>query len=157
MVDIAFGVKLRLIRTGKREESVVLKSACIFLPVLFVTPLASAQSTIFKCVGKNGIEAYSNSPCPPKSGSTVWVQDKNAKNAQVPTELMTRPVPKPGNDAPAVQGEPRVGMTAKEVKAIWGTPTDITQEEGVEGRVDTWSYGESRSVQFDARGRALLQ
>ena len=51
-----------------------------------------------------------------------------------------------------MQGEPRLGMTETQVKAIWGKPTEITMEEAVQGRVDTWSYGDSRSLQFD-RGR----
>jgi len=53
----------------------------------------------------------------------------------------------------AAQGEPRIGMTTKEVKAIWGEPTEVTQEEVVQGRVQTWSYGPSRSVEFDPSGR----
>ena len=43
-------------------------------------------------------------------------------------------------------------MTASEVRAILGAPTEITQEEVVDGRVQTWSYG-SRSLQFDPSGR----
>lgn len=56
--------------------------------------------------------------------------------------------------APLVtQGVPRIGMTAKEVRALWGEPTEVTQEEVVQGRVETWSYGASGSIQFDHTGR----
>jgi hypothetical protein len=56
--------------------------------------------------------------------------------------------------SPAVPAEPRVGMTTEEVKAIWGEPTDTVQEEPGDGpRYEVWSYGASRSVRFDRRGR----
>jgi hypothetical protein len=133
----------------------MLKSACVLLAAVLVTPLASAQSMIFKCVGKNGIEAYTNSPCPPKSGSRVWIQDANAKNAQDPIDPTKRSAaPSATSNSIAVQFEPRAGLTSNEAKARWGEPTEVTQEEGVQGRVDTWSYG-SRSVQFDSRGRVI--
>src|SRR5436853_1383647 len=49
--------------------------------------------------------------------------------------------------------EPEVGMTQKQVRAILGAPTAITQEEAVQGIEMTWIYGESRVLQFDAAGR----
>ncbi|HEX2932977.1 MAG TPA: hypothetical protein VHV54_24830, partial [Candidatus Binatia bacterium] len=55
---------------------------------------------------------------------------------------------------PALPSEPRVGMTTEEVRVIWGEPTDSVQEEpGRGGRLEVWSYGGSRSVRFDRRGR----
>jgi hypothetical protein len=65
---------------------------------------------------------------------------------------MTRSVARPSDNAPANQIEPHIDMTFQEVRARWGAPTDISQEEGVQGRIDTWSYGDARSVQFDSRG-----
>jgi hypothetical protein len=44
-------------------------------------------------------------------------------------------------------------MTTQEVKAVWGEPAEITQEEVVDGRLQTWSYGGSGSLQFNASGR----
>ena len=61
--------------------------------------------------------------------------------------------PSATGNPPATQGEPRIGMTTREVRAIWGEPTEVTQEEVVQGRVQTWSYGASRSLQFDHSGR----
>ena len=55
--------------------------------------------------------------------------------------------------APQPSGQVSVGMTTQEVKAAWGEPAEITQEEVVDGRVQTWSYGGSRSLQFNANGR----
>ncbi len=142
------------------------KSACFLLSVLFVAPLASAE-TIFKCVGKNGRDLYQNFPCPPESESKVWVrtdvQYTNTPSAPSPTgnppatqdepRMETPSTPSATGNPLAAQGEPRIGMTTKEVKAIWGEPTEVTQEEVVQGRVQTWSYGPSRSVEFDPSGR----
>ena len=45
-------------------------------------------------------------------------------------------------------------MTTDEVRAIWGEPAEIIQEEpGDGGRFQVWSYGESRSVRFDRKRR----
>jgi len=50
--------------------------------------------------------------------------------------------------------EPQIGMTTEEVRAIWGEPTDTVQEEPqIGGRLEVWSYGDSRSVSFNPRGR----
>lgn len=40
------------------------------------------------------------------------------------------------------------------MRAILGAPTPVTQEEVVDGKVATWSYGESRSIRFNAQGKA---
>jgi len=132
--------------------------------MLFVAPLASAE-TIFKCAGKNGTVLYRNFPCPPESESKVWVRTDAQDPRTVPSpagnpvatqsapRIETPTAPSVASSPLAAQGEPRIGMTTKEVKAIWGEPTEVSQEEVVQGRVQTWSYGPSRSVQFDHTGR----
>ena len=155
------------------------KSACILFSMLFAAPLVSAQ-TVFKCVEKDGTALYRNSPCPSESQSKVWLRtDPQNSNlpparASVPaipdeprieapalpdaTANFVTPRDEPRAEAPSApvttgsQGEPRVGMTTGEVRAVLGAPTEITQEEVVDGRVQTWSYG-SRSLQFDPSGR----
>jgi hypothetical protein len=112
----------------------MLKSVCVLFSVLFVAPLAFAE--IFKCVGKNGEDLNQNFPCQFESMGGM------------PTDA---PGPK---KSPAVPAEPRLGMTTEEVRAIWGEPTDTVQEEPGDGaRSEVWSYGESRSVRFDRKGR----
>ena len=129
----------------------MLKSVCVLVSVLFVAPLASGE--IFKCVGKYGENLYQNFPC--QFESIGWVpmdaQDPK-KSPAVPTEpRLGAQGPK---KSPAVPAEPRVGMTTEEVKAIWGEPTETVQEEPGNGsRFEVWSYGDSRSVRFDRRGR----
>ena len=112
----------------------MLKSICVLFSVLFIAPLASAE--IFKCVAKNGLDLYQNFPC--QFESMGWM----------PTDA------KGPKKSPAVPTELRIGMTAEEVRAIWGEPTDTVQEEpGDGGRFEIWSYGASRSVRFDHKSR----
>jgi uncharacterized protein DUF4124 len=158
----------------------VSKSACVLFCLSLAAPLASAQ-TVFKCVEKDGTALYRNSPCPSESQSKVWLrtdpQNSNLPPARasggspaVPDEpraeapappaaasfVAPRDEPRaetpPASGATVSQGEPRVGMTTSEVRAVLGAPTEVTQEEVVDGRVQTWSYG-SRSLQFDPSGR----
>jgi hypothetical protein len=112
----------------------MLKSVCVLFSILFVAPLASAE--IFKCVGKSGEDLYQNFPCQFESIGSTPIDAQSQKKS------------------PAVPAEPRDGMTTEEVKAIWGEPTDTVQEEPGDGpRYEVWSYGDSRSVRFDRRGR----
>jgi hypothetical protein len=82
---------------------------------------------------------------PSPTGNPVAAQSESR------VEIPTAPIST--GDPLVTQGAPRIGMTTKEVKAILGEPTEVTQEEVVQGRVETWSYGASRSVQFDHSGR----
>ena len=161
-----------------RTRSIVSKSVPLALLASLVAslvcPLAPAQ-TVFKCVGENGADLYRNSPCPSESASKVWVRtDSQGASAPAPRsatgetaaprdeprlEIPALPVATvnpPAETAPstnAMQGELRTGMTAREVKATLGQPAEITDEEVVEGRVQTWSYPGAGSLQFDASGR----
>ena len=122
----------------------MLKSVCVLFSVLFVTPLAFAE--IFKCVGKNGEALYQNFPCQFESMSGTPMDAPSSKKS--PADVAS---PK---KSPAAPAEPRVGMTSDEVRAIWGEPTDVVQEEpGDGGRFEVWSYGASRSVRFDRKRR----
>jgi hypothetical protein len=132
----------------------MLKSVIVLFAVLLVAPLASAE--VFKCVGKYGEALYQNFPCQFVSmGGT-------AMDAPGPKELPTDvPGPKKSptdvsgaKKSPAASAEPRAGMTGDEVRAIWGEPTEIIQEEPGDGsRFEVWSYCASRSVRFDRKRR----
>lgn len=114
----------------------------IALAMVVVVPAALADS-IYVCKASDGAVVYRDFPCPPDSEATAVVgptnaDAKGAKAAQLPKDQ-----------------ELRAGMSKGEVRAILGSPREITQEEGVDGRVDTWSYGNARTVQFDAGGRLV--
>ena len=122
----------------------MLKSVCVLFSVLFVAPLASAE--IFKCVGKSGEDLYQNFPCQFESGGGMPTDVPDTKKS--PADVAG---PK---KSPAAPAEPRVGMTSDEVRAIWGDPAEIVQEEPGDGsRFEVWSYGASRSVRFDRKRR----
>jgi hypothetical protein len=122
----------------------MLKSVCVLFSVLLVAPLASAE--VFKCVGKKGETLYQNFPCQFESMGGMPTDAPDPKKTRVDA-----PDPK---KSPAVPAEPRLGMTTDEVRAIWGEPAEIVQEEpGDGGRFQVWSYGDSRSVRFDRKRR----
>src|SRR5215475_3602744 len=129
----------------------MLKSVCALFSLLFVASLASAE--VFKCVGRNGEALYQNFPCQFESISGTPTNAPGEKDVQGPKKSPTDvAAPKKSTAAPA---EPRIGMTTDEVRAIWGEPTDTVQEEPGDGpRFEVWSYGASRSVRFDRKGRA---
>ena len=122
----------------------MLKSVCVLFSVLFAAPVATAE--IFKCVGKNGEALYQNFPCQFESMGGTPTDVSDLKNPSTDVAGPKKP--------PAVPTEPRVGMTTDEVRAIWGEPTEIVQEEPGDGdRFQVWSYGASRSVRFDRKRR----
>jgi len=47
-------------------------------------------------------------------------------------------------------------MTEDEVRAIWGEPSEIEQDEPRDGRIEIWRYGDGRFVQFSNKRRALV-
>ena len=122
----------------------MLKSVCVLFAVLLVAPLASAE--VFKCVGKYGEALYQNFPCQFVSMGGMPMDAPGPKKS--PTDVSG------AKKSPAASAEPRAGMTGDEVRAIWGEPTEIIQEEPGEGsRFEVWSYGASRSVRFDRKRR----
>ena len=142
----------------------MLKSVCVLFCVLFTAPLASAE--IFKCVGQYGEALYQNFPCQFESmgGTPTDVLDpkKPPTDVAAPKKPPAAPTQQRLGAAqgqkkpPALPAEPQIGMTTDEVRAIWGEPTDTVQEEPqIGGRLEVWSYGDSRSVSFNPRGRVV--
>jgi hypothetical protein len=140
----------------------MLKTVCVLFAVLFVASLASAE--VFKCVGKSGEALYQNFPCQfeSMSGTPTDVLDpkKPPTDVAAPKKSPAAPTQQRLGAAqgqkkpPALPAEPQIGMTTEEVRAIWGEPTDTVQEEPqIGGRLEVWSYGDSRSVSFNPRGR----
>jgi hypothetical protein len=122
--------------------------------LLSITPLASAE--IFKCVGKDGLDLYQNFPCQFESMGSVPLNmqaqkapSSPANSSQPKSETLAYEATLVARSGSPKQKEPRLGMTAEEVRAIWGEPTDTLWEEpGVGDRSELWSYGDSRSVRF---------
>ncbi len=120
------------------------KLAWMVAPFCFAAAPASAE--IFKCAGKGGVVVLQNFPCEIDSlgslpTSATLVAANGSGQAKAPS---SKPQPT----------EPGVGMTAEEVRAIWGEPTDTFNEEpGDGGRIEVWAYGSDRTVRFDHRSR----
>jgi len=131
------------------------KAIGLALAASFLAAQASAE--IFKCAGKNGTVLYQNFPC--QFDSIGWKPD--AQNAQAssgtsnsgPAQLKALPVGVGSASKSPTSSEPRLGMTAEEVKALWGEPGNEYYDELVDGRVEIWSYADSRSVTFDVKRR----
>lgn len=122
---------------------VLLKSLALSAPLVALSPAAFGDP-IYVCKGSDGKVVYRDFPCPSDSESTAFGDSKTG-------DAKTAKPAKPASDQ-----DLRPGMSKNEVRAILGSPAEITQEEGIEGRVDTWSYGAgSKTLQFDASGRLI--
>jgi hypothetical protein len=135
------------------------KAACILVLMLLVAPAASAE--IFRCAEKDGIDRYQNFPCDLESiglpPATTGIQKASGTSESKATKPSAANVEGAATRKASIGArEPRPGMTAEEVKAIWGEPISGYQDEVVEGRIEVWSYGSSRAVQFDQRGKVTL-
>ena len=129
------------------------KSVVILSFLLLVAPLASAQ--IFKCIAKDGTDLYQNFPCGIESiGSMATKAPSDKAGLAQSDSKQTKPNASPPGGAAAgksivAQNELRIGMTAEQVKALWGEPMETRWEEPGEGDLyELWSYGNSRSVRF---------
>lgn len=121
----------------------VVIGALASLAIASVAPAVRADP-IYVCKGSDGKVVYRDFPCPPDAESTAFGDSKTSEAKGI----------KPAK--PAAEQDLRAGMSKNEVRSILGNPTEITQEEGVDGRVDTWSYGAgSKTLQFDAAGHLI--
>jgi hypothetical protein len=140
-------------------RSTMSKSMWILVAALCAAPPASAE--IFKCVGKNGTDLYQNFPCQFDSLGSLPSSPPSAKTTLPPgdaSQAMPKAAPvdvASAGKSSAQPTEPRVGMTTEEVKALWGEPEEIIQDEPIGGRIEIWRYGDVRSVQFDRKHRVL--
>ena len=129
----------------------MLKFLWVFVATLVLTPSSFAE--IFKCKGKDGLALYQNFPCDVDSLGTAPDRPADVKAAPAPKSIQidTRnSVP-----APSASGEPRVGMTAEEIRTLWGEPTDVLQDEPRSGRVEIWQYPDGRVVQINNKHRVI--
>ena len=127
----------------------VLRFLCFLGAALTMTPVASAE--IFKCTAKNGLVLYQNFPCQIDSLWTLPSQPAAANAPQVKSIQADAPAVPPRPQA----SEPRAGMTAEEVRAIWGEPAEIVQDEPRSGRVAIWQYDDGRVVQINQKQRVI--
>ncbi len=134
--------------------------AGLFVALILACAFSAAPATaaeIFKCVAKDGTALYQNFPCNIDSiGSTASnpptspLTDSNTKKSNAAPVKVTSAPQSGGVD------EPRIGMTADEVRGLLGEPEEMIDDEPAEGgRVSNWRYANGRTVQFDHKHRVL--
>jgi hypothetical protein len=127
----------------------VLRTICI-LAVTLLVPLQSSAE-IFKCTAKNGLALYQNFPCDIDSLGSLPTQPTGAR---IGAEH-GGPVVQPPSGPRVPPTEPRAGMTADEVRAMWGAPAEIVQDEPPSGRIEIWKYADGRVVQINVKQRVI--
>jgi len=127
-------------------------SAADFPPHAGGPSAASSEPTsanaFYQCVDADGVQVLQNAPCPSDAVSMVPEQPQDISSA-APADTDSPD----GSATLPSQAEP--GMTTTQVQAILGKPASITQEEGVQGTVVTWTYDDSHELQFDTAGRLV--
>jgi len=155
------------VRHSSLDGRIGLFVALIFACVLTAAPATAAE--IYKCVAKDGTALYQNFPC--NIDSIGSVASTPAATA-LPSPLATKPTSPPvdasltkSNTAPVKvtstgqsggASEPRIGMTADEVKARFGEPEEMVEDEpAVGGRISIWRFADGMTVQFDHKHLVL--
>jgi len=158
-----------------------LPAAAVMVAWLCAAP--AYADAIYTCVGKDGSQVLQDTPCGVDSQIDVQREVSDGKNAPVAPSSAPAARASNGADASSRDGavmdgaqsaksdttapasdpaaddlanlpsEPALGMTQRQVKAILGDPTSITQEEVVQGKEVTWKYGDDRVLQFNASGQ----
>ena len=158
-----------------------LPAAAVMAACVCATP--AYADAIYTCVGQDGSRVLQDTPCGVDSQVDMQKETSDAKNAQVAPGSAPAARASNGANASSSDGavmdraqsvksdtsppasdsatddsanppsEPALGMTQQQVKAILGEPTSVTQEEVVQGKTVTWTYGEDRVLEFDSSGQ----
>jgi len=140
----------------------MMRSWWVFVGLSLLAPPATAE--IFKCSDGKGNAKYQNFPCPIDSiGSTATAVAPKENDAASPrqsaraSQVKAAATQAPAPIASGPRGEPRIGMTMEDVRAsTWGEPVRTETSEIMEGIIEIWYYDDSRTVQFDSKGRVFL-
>lgn len=122
------------------------------LALLSTFAVTSSHAEIYKCVGKGPLPVYQNFRCELDSAEE---EDARPASRMQPAKVAGPDMRAPAKAtvAPSVASIPHVGMTANQVRAIWGNPRDTSNEEHADADVEVWTYADSRSVRFDRKHR----
>ena len=116
--------------------------------LLMAALLPPVHAEIYRCTGKGGLAVYQNFPCDVDRLALGPSKSTNASASAMPSS--GDPVRR---DKAPLPTAPRLGMTSEEVRRIWGEPLGVTTEEFARKDVEVWSYADSRSIEFDRKGR----
>jgi hypothetical protein len=133
----------------------------IWFAIAWFFAATPAAADIYKCADKSGMDRYQNFPCAIDSIGSLQSGPPPA-STQSPRGGVDRTAPTAMPVAVASAGrsagvsEPGIGMTEDEVRAIWGEPEEMLQDEPRDGRIEIWRYGDGRFVQFSNKHRVLV-
>jgi hypothetical protein len=133
-----------------------MRTLCVFAALLAAAPQSSAD--IFKCRARNGLPLYQNFPCDVDSPGFLPSQPAAGAPAAKPKSIQAgfdNQVKTTGASSPPGTSELRVGMTAQEVRTLWGEPAEVLQDEPRSGRVEIWQYADGRVVQINVKQRVI--
>ena len=138
---------------GQRSRALV---ALVVFSAFLAAPPAVAE--VFKCVAKDGSPLYQNFPCHIDSlglpSNPPAAKAPSANGASVQEKSRDGPVSVASTARATYASDPRIGMTADEVRALLGEPENVEEDEpGSGGRVSTWRYTDGRTVQFNHKQR----
>ena len=142
-------------RVQRRHALVALVGMTAFLAASVVA------AEIFKCVAKDRSPLYQNFACSIDSLGSLPSNPPVARTPSIPgTPALEKAKTGPVNVASAVKStytsEPRIGMTADEVRTLLGEPEEMVDDEPADGgRVSNWRYADGRIVQFDHKHHVL--
>lgn len=132
-------------------------------PIAFLFAIPTASAEIYRCSGRSAMTVYQNFPCEfDRLASVPGTRSFDAETTGRPSSASRQPrsmkaAERSGTGAiaasPSMPAVPRVGMTTAEVRAIWGEPRYLSKEELTRKDVEIWSYADSRSIEFDRKGR----
>jgi hypothetical protein len=133
-----------------------MRSAVLWITVSLLVTVLPVRAEIFKCKTEGGTDLYQNFPCEIDSLGSL-PSSANPKTGSVepsPAAPAGKPFVDSGRNAAAKSvakaNEPSAGMTPDDVRAIWGEPEQVVQDEPPSGREEVWDYGNGRSVRFNA-------
>lgn len=130
-----------------------MRIATVIVALAALTAVPEAASEIVKCVAQDGVTTYQNFPC--DQNGAGWLPASVPAGKSPPPQAATAR-PHETSVAASNQGATlRPGMTADEVRALWGEPEEIVEDEPRKGRVSIWRYPDGRLVQFDVKRRFL--
>ncbi len=142
-------------RVQRRHALVALVGMTAFL----AAPVVAAE--IFKCVAKDGSPLYQNFPCHIDSLGSLPLNPPVAKTPSMAgaagqEKSKIERINVASISKSTHKGEPRIGMTADEIRALFGEPEEMVDDEPAEGgRVSNWRYADGRIVQFDHKHHVL--
>ena len=139
-----------------------MKSWVLWIAVPVFLAMEPAGAEIFKCKAKNDADLYQNFPCeidslglPSPNANPGAVRQPSSEPAATNARAAVGQAAAAAPVKVGIASEPRRGMTPEEVRAIWGEPEQVIQDEPRSGRVEIWEYADGRSVRFNNKERVL--